>query len=258
MNCPNCQNPLKPTQKFCPVCGTKIEQSMPEYGSTGEPMTQAADAPMLDYTSTGEPVTMAADDQAQNFGNPEAFGAENPPTQPENKKKSKLPLIIIIAVAAALLIAGGVFAAIHFFGNKDKGKTEDTTAPATTVSAPAASADSAPAASSDPNAVIKRFEQAINNNDRAAMEQLFIPEMRTTGAKSAFTLVSTLNSFAQQAGSKLVYTCDLQNLQYDDAQANATGNVIISIEIPVVGKQSTTSTVSFTKVDNEWYISKIA
>ncbi|MBQ1382072.1 MAG: zinc ribbon domain-containing protein, partial [Ruminococcus sp.] len=25
MNCPNCNNPLQPHQRFCPACGTRVE-----------------------------------------------------------------------------------------------------------------------------------------------------------------------------------------------------------------------------------------
>ena len=52
MNCPNCNKLLKPTQKFCPACGTKIE--LPHIEDIN---TQAADeTPVLQYENTAEPV----------------------------------------------------------------------------------------------------------------------------------------------------------------------------------------------------------
>ena len=34
MNCPNCFSPLRPNQKFCDVCGTKIEAPQMEVDKT--------------------------------------------------------------------------------------------------------------------------------------------------------------------------------------------------------------------------------
>ena len=70
MNCPNCDKLLKPNQKFCPACGTKIElpqeqdnnnqqltDEQPElmYGSTASPF--ADEQPELSVERTGEPVS---------------------------------------------------------------------------------------------------------------------------------------------------------------------------------------------------------
>ncbi|MBQ2474451.1 MAG: zinc ribbon domain-containing protein, partial [Ruminococcus sp.] len=36
MNCPNCNNPLQPHQRFCPACGTRVEALTSDAQQTAE------------------------------------------------------------------------------------------------------------------------------------------------------------------------------------------------------------------------------
>ena len=98
MNCPNCNEPVKETEKFCHHCGFPLKSAEPEaaYPATEQPETQ-----QFPYQPEAQPeVQSETQSEAQ-------------PT-----KKSKLPVIIIISVTAAAVIAAGVFFAIWFFGGR--------------------------------------------------------------------------------------------------------------------------------------------
>ena len=255
MNCPICNKELNENQKFCPACGTKIdwqqEQPMASVRTraaeweetTVEPAPDAAPAP--EKTSAPEP--------SEYFP-----GGQQPEAEPP-KKKVGIVTIIVIAGAAVLLVAGGIFFAfkLGLFGGKgDDGKDNKPDAPQSST------VDGSPApapqpSSSDPESLVKRFENALNSNDENEMMSLFRPEDREVKAKAAFALVSGLNSIAEQAGQKLEYTCTLKNLEYLNGADKATGVVEIAIELPIIGKKSVDSNLSFVEVDGEWYINTI-
>ena len=116
MNCPNCNKLLKPTQKFCPACGTRI---MPQEQESNSQQTQN-EQPTLQYGTTGEPVSMPSEPSfEQSPENIENSFNQEPPSAPP-KKKNNIVVIIVIAGAALLLIAGGIFAAMKLFGSKDE------------------------------------------------------------------------------------------------------------------------------------------
>ena len=253
MNCPICNKELNENQKFCPACGTKIDwqqeqpiasertQAAEWEETTVEPAFGAAPAP--EKPSAPEPSEYFPDDRQ-----PEA----EPP-----KQKVSIVTIIVIAGAAVLLVVGGIFFAfkLGLFGGKgDKPGKPDEPQSSTVEVTPAPAPKPA---SSGPESLVKRFEKALNDNDEEAMMSLFKPEDREVKAKGAFALVSGLNSFAEQAGQKLEYTCTLKNLEYLDGDDKATGVVEIAIELPIIGKKGVDSNLSFVKVDGEWYINTI-
>ena len=267
MNCPNCNKLLKPTQKFCPACGTKIElphiqdintQAADEtpvlqYGNTAEPV--AEEQPVLSYGSTGEPVSVPSTPAYEEQRSPAEFDDSfnrQPPSAPP-KKKNNIVIIIVLAGAALLLIAGLVFGAVKLFGGKDDKKADKPSSVSNTVDTKATDAP-AQKGSADPEAVVKLFEKALNDNDEAAMQALVTPENREVKAKTAFAVVSALNNLTQNS---LTYKCELENLEYGDGEETASGNIKISADLPVVGTQSTSPKASFKKIDGEWYIDMI-
>ena len=148
MNCPNCNNPLAPHQKFCDLCGTPVEQesvnaapafqeefapqepTLPDTPSYGDDFVQQPQPPQPEApVYTQQPVYAQppqdqyqpqnyAQQQPQNpyqppYNNVQQYGAQPP-------KKSNTPLIIVIIVLAVLLVGGGIFTAVMLL-NKDKG-----------------------------------------------------------------------------------------------------------------------------------------
>ena len=242
MNCPNCNKELKPNQKFCHACGARIELQS-EQPTIPEPQDHQEEiAAESAFNQVPEPSEYrpAQDDLAE------------PP-----KQKVSIVTIIVIAGAAVLLVAGGIFFAhrIGLFGGKgDKPGKPDAPQSSTVEVTPAPAPKPA---SSGPESLVKRFEKALNDNDEEEMMNLFRPEDRETKVKGAFALVSGLNSLAEQAGQKLEYTCTLKNLEYLDGADKATGVVEIAIELPIIGKKGVDSSLTFAKVDGEWYINTL-
>ena len=287
MNCPNCDKLLKPNQKFCPACGTKIElpqeqdnnnqqltdeqhelmygsraspfaDEQPElmYGSTASPF--ADEQPELSVERTGEPVSAPTEPAQEQVSDPSDFDdsfRQEPPSTPP-KKKNNIVVIIVIAGAALLLIAGGIFAAmkLNLFGGKDDGKKGKESSSVSDTVGNGSDDKSVPSSSFGPEAVVKRFEKALNDNDESAMQELFTPDGREAKAKTAFTVVSALDSLTKDS---LTYKCELENLEYGDGEETASGNIKISADLPVVGTQSTSPKASFKKIDGEWYIDMI-
>ena len=242
MNCPNCNKELKPNEKFCHACGARVELP-PEQPAVPEPQYHQEEiAAGSAFNQVPEPSEYrpAEDDLAE------------PP-----KQKVGIVTIIVIAGAAVLLVAGGIFFAfkLGLFGGKgDKPGKPDAPQSSTVEVTPAPAPKPA---SSDPESLVKRFEQALNDNDEEIMMSLFRPEDRETKVKGAFALVSGLNSLAEQAGQKLEYTCTLKNLEYLDGADKATGVVEIAIELPIIGKKGVDTSLTFAKVDGEWYINTL-
>ena len=268
MNCPNCNKLLKPTQKFCPACGTKIElphiqdintQAADEtpvlqYGNTAEPV--AEEQPVLSYGSTGEPVSVPSTPAYEEQRSPAEFDDSfnrQPPSAPP-KKKNNIVMIIVLAGAALLLIAGLVFGAVKLFGGKDDKKADKPSSVSNTVDTKATDAP-AQKGSADPEAVVKLFEKALNDNDEAAMQALVTPENREVKAKTAFAVVSARNNLTQNS---LTYKCELENLSYGGDKETADGNIKISAELPLVGTQSVSPKASFKKIDGSWYLDMIS
>ncbi len=269
MNCPNCNKLLKPTQKFCPACGTKIElpqmqeintqaadeKPVLQYGNTAEPITE--EQPVLSYGSTGEPVSVPSQPLPEEPQAPTEFDDSfnrQPPSTPQ-KKKNNIVIIIVLAGAALLLIAGGIFGAIKLFGSKDNDKKADKLSSSVSDTADTKPGEkSAPKGSADPEAVVKLFEKALNDNDEAAMQALVTPENREVKAKTAFAVVSALNNLTQNS---LTYKCELEDLSYGVDKETADGNIKISAELPLVGTQSVSPKASFKKIDGSWYLDMI-
>ena len=176
-------------------------------------------------------------------------------TSPAKKKRGGTRVIIIVlAGAALLLIAGLVFGAVKLFGGKDDKKADKPSSVSNTVDTKATDAP-AQKGSADPEAVVKLFEKALNDNDEAAMQALVTPENREVKAKTAFAVVSALNNLTQNS---LTYKCELENLSYGGDKETADGNIKISAELPLVGTQSVSPKASFKKIDGSWYLDMIS
>ena len=104
-----------------------------------------------------------------------------------------------------------------------------------------------------PAQVIQEFVTAFNNDDRDAMAKCYAPNKRLTGNLQAGGLTianGALGLFGDD--NKVQIQGELTDLNKDGD--NATGKVIFSAELPFVGKQSATATVTFVKKDYHWYI----
>ncbi len=93
MNCPNCNNPLQPHQRFCPACGTRVEALTSDAQQTAEqwqpqevqPEPQQAEwrpqsaQPEPPYAQPQEPVWQPQQAQPQQ---PQAKRPQQPSYQP--------------------------------------------------------------------------------------------------------------------------------------------------------------------------------
>ena len=156
MNCPNCNNPLNPNQKFCSVCGAPAAQApvntdnAPQNNFAPSPQEYPAPSPQeypAPSSAQGAAGAFAPEPpQQNNYAQPYApqppYGAPQGPGGSGNQppKKSNTPLIIVIVVLAVLLVGGGIFTAIMLL-NKDKGdeKKDSTTTQSTSASSDASS-----------------------------------------------------------------------------------------------------------------------
>ena len=154
MNCPNCFSPLRPNQKFCDVCGTKIEaphmevdktvaadkvptprepQPAPWEQQTAQPEPQPA--PWEQQTAQPEPQPAPWDSQQyQQYRQPSGMpGTRQGDGSLPPQKNSNLPIIIVAIVLAVLIVGGGVVAAILIFGNKGNDHKNDSSVAASVV-----------------------------------------------------------------------------------------------------------------------------
>ena len=235
MNCPNCNEPVKETEKFCRHCGFPLKSAEPEaaYPATEQPETQ-----QLPYQPEAQPeVQSETQSEAQ-------------PT-----KKSKLPVIIIISVTAAAVIAAGVFFAIWFFGGKNSG---DKDTASSSVSSAEPQTDFS-ARSGQTNGQfserISNLEKALNDNDEQAIADQFVPELRDRKLGES-TVFKNISEFINQTGQKITYKLELR----DDVKVDgdtASGSLKITASIPIIGDQRADAKVTFKKVDGKWYINEM-
>ena len=271
MNCPVCGKELKPTQKFCPACGTKLaqqpEQPPQEFEKTWQPQAEPEGEaqPPEGYEATWQPQTdyPAAEQQfeqpeqggfpeGQPMPDPEAPFAQEASSAPP-KKKVSIVTIIVIAGAALLLIAGGVFAAykLGLFGGGDN-KDDKSSSSDTSQSAQAPQEETKPTAEIE--SLVQRFEKALNDDDQEAMAALFLKEENAVKARSAVA-VSALAD--KTIGGILNYTCSLSDLEFENGNETAKGDLDISIEVQVPLK-TINSNASFIKSGGTWYIDSIS
>ena len=114
MNCPNCNNPLNPNQKFCSVCGAPAAQApvntdnAPQNNFAPSPQEYPAPSPQ-EYPAPSSAQGAAGafvpePPQQNNYAQPYApqppYGAPQGPGGSGNQppKKSNTPLIIVIVV----------------------------------------------------------------------------------------------------------------------------------------------------------------
>ena len=79
MNCPNCNNPLQPHQRFCPACGTRVEALTSDVQQTAEQWQPQEVQPEPPYAQPQEPVWQPQQAQPQQ---PQAKRPQQPSYQP--------------------------------------------------------------------------------------------------------------------------------------------------------------------------------
>ena len=170
---------------------------------------------------------------------------------PQPPKKSKLPVIVIIVAAVVLTAAAGIFVAVNLPADQNGGTSPKNAATTNAT----AQTETAKRARTLPE-LVESYEQALNNNDKDAMTELFAPSLRDK--KSVETAALTFfNNLIGQSGQKLIYDFELlDDIDYA-GEDKATGKVKISAELPIVGLQSTQTTFSFLMEGGEWYIAGI-
>ncbi len=230
MNCPNCNEPVKGTEKFCHHCGFPLRSAEPE---TAYPATEQPEIQQLPYQPEAQP----------------EIQAEVPP------KKSKLPVIIIISVTAAAVIAAGVFFAIWFFGGKNSGEKDTVSSSASLSAAQTDSAARSEQTNGQFSELISNLEKALNDNDEQAIADQFVPEQRDLKLGES-TVFKNISELIDRTGQKITYKLEFK----DDVKVDgdtASGSLKISASIPIIGDQSADAKVTFKKVDGKWYISEI-
>ena len=152
---------------------------------------------------------------------------------------------IIIAAAGVLVLATGAFLFAAFALPQITGepnKISEIVEP--------------PADRNTPAEVIKDFETAFNNNDRDGMAKCFLPEQslqRNTQGGGVQVINRILGSVNSDAQLHADFELTELNKSSEDA-VTATGTVRISVELPIVGEQGSSVSVSFAKEDYQWYI----
>ena len=79
MNCPNCNKPLQPHQRFCPACGTRVEALTSDAQQTAEQWQPQEVQPEPPYAQPQEPVWQPQQAQPQQ---PQAKRPQQPSYQP--------------------------------------------------------------------------------------------------------------------------------------------------------------------------------
>lgn len=290
MNCPNCQRPVKPNEKFCRSCGCKLIQLEAEAAQVAEnEASQVAETFKNEVSQTSQPWENEIPQASETFESevpqtsqpwetetPQTFESEVPQTsqpweseipqtsqtfesevpqtsQPDAqppKKKSKLPMIIIIAVVAAVLIGAGVFCAIYFLGGNKGGQNSGGGSASQSDTVPTEAADEQKLSE-----LVEKYEKAVNDSDKEALEKLFLPSKKEELLVTTETLTA-INELVKQTGQKINYKIVLQD-GVDIKGDNAQGKLKLTVAIPIIGEQSTESDIRFQKQDGVWYISKL-
>ncbi|MBQ4179201.1 MAG: hypothetical protein II615_00400 [Ruminococcus sp.] len=105
-----------------------------------------------------------------------------------------------------------------------------------------------------PQQVVRDFQTAFNQNDKEAMTRCFLPaqngarSLQGSGVKLLNDLIATFGGATPQL------SFELTGLQKDGD--TATGTVIITADLPILGTQSKDFPVTFKKQDYRWYFDK--
>ena len=109
--------------------------------------------------------------------------------------------------------------------------------------------------SSTPANVVEDFETAFNNNDIDAIKECFISEqaaMRKLQSGSIITANKFISMFND--GKTMQIECELTDLKENGD--TATGTVVLTADVPIVGKQVAYQPAKFQKKDGKWYFSE--
>ena len=109
--------------------------------------------------------------------------------------------------------------------------------------------------SSTPANVVEDFETAFNNNDIDAIKECFISEqaaMRKLQSGSIITANKFISMFND--GKTMQIECELTDLKENGD--TATGTVVLTADVPLVGKQVAYQPAKFQKKDGKWYFSE--
>ena len=136
MNCPNCNNPLKPNQKLCDVCGSVIDESLwrKDKKSSAEPFRNTSLEYNDDYESSEVNTLDPGVSPERNAPQPAEYYPLPPqPPQPmpayrqpapQPRDSTRTMLMVVIILLAVLIIGGSIFAAILLVNNNKKSNDE--------------------------------------------------------------------------------------------------------------------------------------
>lgn len=105
-----------------------------------------------------------------------------------------------------------------------------------------------------PQQVVRDFQTAFNQNDKEAMAKCFLPSqngmrsLQGSGVKLFNDLVGLFGGATPQL------SFELTGLQKDGD--DASGTVIITADLPIIGTRSREFPVTFKKQDYRWYFDK--
>ena len=108
---------------------------------------------------------------------------------------------------------------------------------------------------SAPAKVVEDFETAFNNNDIDAINECFISEQAATRKLQSGSII-TSNKFISMFndGKTMQIECELTDLKENGD--TATGTVVLTADVPLVGKQVAYQPAKFQKKDGKWYFSE--
>lgn len=107
--------------------------------------------------------------------------------------------------------------------------------------------------SSTPAKVVEDFETAFNNNDIDAIKECFISEQAAMRKLESGSII-TANRFISMFTDAMQIECELTDLKENGD--TATGTVVLTADVPIVGKQVAYQPAKFQKKDGKWYFSE--
>lgn len=108
---------------------------------------------------------------------------------------------------------------------------------------------------STPAKVVEDFETAFNNNDIDAIKECFISEQAAMRKLQSGSII-TANRYISMLydGKTMQIECELTDLKENGD--TATGTVVLTADVPIVGKQVAYQPAKFQKKDGKWYFSE--
>lgn len=105
-----------------------------------------------------------------------------------------------------------------------------------------------------PQQVVRDFETAFNQNDKDAMAKCFLPAQNGVRSLQGSGLTILNDLIGRFGGATPQLSFELTNLQKDGD--DASGTIIITADLPILGTQSKDCPVTFKKQDYRWYFDK--